>query len=287
MRGKCATAIGSLSCTDQMHPLMAKFFAYLFFKKVGVPSFLPFGGFMYRFYQKSKLWFALACIGIYVIGSSAADALSDLCGAPKSITLLFHLALSFTLIVFLFRHGLWREYGICKPNTSHKRFLFYIPLAVMASCNLWIAPTLQQYGLSAVCYVASMLCVGLLEELIFRGLLFRAMEQVSLRAAVIVSSLTFGLGHLVNLLNGSAESLVANLCQVVTAICFGFLFVFILHRGDTLLPCILTHSILNGLSVVCPPLGNTEQVLVSLALSLLALGYLAALHYLLPKKKDA
>ena len=238
---------------------------------------------MYKLYQKSPLLFALAAIGIYVVGSGAADGLSDLLGAPKSITLCFHLLLSLALLWFLFRHGLWRSYGICKPKASPAHLLFYLPLAVMASCNLWIAPSLQYRGLTAVLYVGSMVCVGFLEELIFRGLLFRAVAQSSVRAAVLLSSLTFGFGHLINLLNGNAESLIANLCQVVTAICFGFLFVLMFYRGGSLLPCILTHSVLNGLSVLCPPLSDSRQITVSAILSLLALGYLTLLCLLLPK----
>ena len=51
--------------------------------------------------------------------------------------------------------------------------------------------------------MVSMLFVGVLEEVIFRGLLFLAMAKDSMKAAVIVSSVTFGMGHIVNLLSGA------------------------------------------------------------------------------------
>ncbi len=72
----------------------------------------------------------------------------------------------------------------------------------------------------ALLYVISMCCVGFLEEVIFRGLLFRAMEKENLKRAIIVSSLTFGLGHIVNLFNGSGKDLVSNMIQIVFAVSF-------------------------------------------------------------------
>ena len=65
------------------------------------------------------------------------------------------------------------------------------------------------------CFVIKMLCVGLLEELIFRGFLFKAMCRESIRWAVVVSSVTFGLGHILNLVNGSGMSLAENLVQII------------------------------------------------------------------------
>lgn len=52
-------------------------------------------------------------------------------------------------------------------------------------------------------YVLSMLCVGFIEELIFRGFLFKAMAKDGIKSAIIVSSITFGLGHIINLVNGA------------------------------------------------------------------------------------
>ena len=62
------------------------------------------------------------------------------------------------------------------------------------SCNLWFGVTMNMDIPNTVFYVASMLCVGFLEEVIFRGLLFKAMEKDSLKAAIVVTSLTFGIG---------------------------------------------------------------------------------------------
>ena len=93
-----------------------------------------------------------------------------------------------------------------------------------------------------------MLCVGFLEELIFRGLLFNAMLKNGKNSAIIVSSVTFGVGHIINLINGSGAELLPNLLQVVYAIAVGFMFMMIYYRTKSLLPCIITHGVFNALS---------------------------------------
>ena len=93
-----------------------------------------------------------------------------------------------------------------------------------------------------------MFCVGFLEEMIFRGFLFKAMAKNGVKSAIIVSSVTFGIGHIVNLINGSGANIISNLLQVVYAMAVGFTFVMIFYKTNSLLPCIITHCIFNSLS---------------------------------------
>lgn len=105
------------------------------------------------------------------------------------------------------------------------------------------------FGLAGTaCYVISMCCVGFLEEVIFRGLLFRAMEKDNPKTAIIVSALTFGLGHIVNLFNGSGQDITATIIQIVFAVLVGFVLVLIFYYSGSLIPCILFHSVNNVLS---------------------------------------
>jgi membrane protease YdiL (CAAX protease family) len=133
-----------------------------------------------------------------------------------------------------------------------------------------------------------MLCVGFLEEVIFRGFLFRAMEKDGVRSAIIVSSVTFGIGHIVNLINGSGATLIPNLCQVVSAIAIGFLFVIIFYRGKSLIPCVLAHQFINVSSFFAneSAIDNTDRIIQSLVLCVIALAYTAALLKTLPKREE-
>jgi len=75
------------------------------------------------------------------------------------------------------------------------------------------------------------------------------MVKNGVKSAVIISSITFGIGHIVNLINGSGMDFLSNLLQVIYAMAIGFAFVMIYYKTKSLMPCILTHSIFNGLSI--------------------------------------
>ena len=64
-----------------------------------------------------------------------------------------------------------------------------------------------------------MINVGFLEEIIFRGFLFKMMKKDNVKSAIIVSSITFGIGYIVNLLNGA--DFIPSLLQVFYAIAIG------------------------------------------------------------------
>ena len=243
---------------------------------------------MKKLFHKSELWFAIVCIILYVVGSSAADRISEDIGVAKSITLAFHLILSVCLFVFLRRNQLCCYFGLCKSIHSPARFLFYVPLAALATVNIWFGVQQNMPAADAVCYVGSMLLVGFLEELIFRGLLFQAMRKSNEKSAVIVSSILFGIGHIVNLFNGSGTEFAANLCQVFHAAAVGFLFVTIFCKGGSLWPCIFTHSVLNALSAfVNETAALRYQIPVSVAMCVIAMAYAFFLWRKLPSPKES
>ena len=148
----------------------------------------------------------------------------------------------------------------------------------MVSCNLWFGVTVNLSPVETALYIGSMLLVGFLEELIFRGFLFCAMAENDRRSAVVVSSLTFGIGHMVNLINGSGAQLLPNLCQVCYAVAAGFLFVTLFCKTKSLIPCILTHSALNALSAFVPELTAGQQILSAAVLCVIPALYLWYLY---------
>lgn len=235
---------------------------------------------MLKLYRKSKIGFALVCIGIYILGSSAAEEADKIIGYGKLLTLAFHLAMTVFLLAFICRNNLIKEYGLCSSPFKAKEFLFYIPLAVIVSVNLWFGVTINTSPFETALFVCSMLCVGFLEEIIFRGFLFKAMAEGSAKAAVIVSSITFGIGHIINLFNGSGAELLPNLCQIVYATAAGFMFVILFYKGKSLLPCIITHSLVNALSVVSDSsvITDTQNIITAAVLTVTAGGYALILN---------
>jgi len=242
---------------------------------------------MTKLYKKSEITFAILWIVAYVVLSSLADQLSESIGITKSVTAVLHVAMVLILFFWIRKNDLSIKYGFCRSKFPAKRFLFYIPLAIIASASLWngISPRFGFPG--TLLFVVSMCCVGFLEEVIFRGLLFRAMEKNNVKTAIIVSALTFGLGHIVNLFNGSGRDLTASLIQIVFAILVGFVLVLIFYHGGSLIPCIVFHSVNNALTVF-----ETEgtmdpklQMALNIVLILVVLGgYLLYLVKAFPKE---
>ncbi len=202
-----------------------------------------------KLYDKSKIWFAVLFIILYCVLFSLGDYFSTLVGTQKLFTFDVGLIITLILLSFLKKYGLFEEYGLCKPKSSIKSMIFYLPILVMLSVNLWGGVTLNYSVTESVLCVLSMFLVGFLEEIIFRGLLFNAMKTSSIKWAVIVSSVTFGIGHIINLFNGSNADLIPNLLQVVYATTAGFMFVTIYLKSKSLIVCIVSHGLFNALSV--------------------------------------
>ena len=170
---------------------------------------------MNRLYQKNELLFAIVWIIIYVIALSMGDSLSASVGVEKSITAIVGGVLTAILVFWLHQNGHFADYGLCPSKVPAGKLFYYMPLILLASVNLWFGVTLNLTPVETGLYIISMFFVGFLEEIIFRGLLFKAMAKDNLKTAVIVSSLTFGLGHIVNLFNGSGRDPISSAVQIV------------------------------------------------------------------------
>ena len=230
---------------------------------------------MNKLYEKSELYFALTWIGIYCVVNSLANQVSDRIGIDSSVTAVCNLILTVLLFVWIRKRGLLRYYGLCGSSVPASKFLWYIPLVLFLSHNLWLGVGINAPLADTVCYIVSMLCVGFLEEIIFRGFLFRGLAKDNVKTAIIISSVTFGIGHILNLFNGSGMELVSNLCQVVGAVACGFLFVIIFYRGGSLIPCIIAHSLNNAVSIFANEMAWTteKRVLIFGISTVIVVGY--------------
>lgn len=243
---------------------------------------------MKKLYEKSELTFAIILIVIYSALQSVANPLNKIIGIESSVNAIFNLVLTVMLFCFIKKNNLLERYGFCKPTVPARSFLWYIPLLILATHNLWNGVAVNFPLADTLCYICYMLCVGFVEEVLFRGLLFKAIAKDNVKLAVIISSVTFGLGHLLHLVNGSGVELIANLCQVCGAIAAGFLFVTIFYHGGSLLPCILTHSAIDAVSAFANEAGLTDgkRILLSLSRLIIVVAYTLILTKTLPQKQN-
>ena len=242
---------------------------------------------MEKLYEKNETAFAVVWIAVYCVLQSLANPLNKMMGVEYAASAVFCVLQTVVLFVFLRKNHLQKRYGLCKSTVPAWRFLYYVPLVVLATGNLWNGMAVHYTPVETACRIVCMLCVGFLEEVIFRGLLFVALARENVRSAVVISSVTFGIGHIINLLNGSGMELVNNLCQIVFAVAVGFLLVTIFDRGGSLLPCILVHAAINTLGTFANDAGLTmeRQLLHIAVLILLTVAYNLILMRTLPKNQ--
>lgn len=223
---------------------------------------------MKALYKKSELAFALVWIGLYVVSMNLALQLcggfDDLAGKtiPQMLAVVACiLVLAVSATAWVVRNGLADHFGLCGMKAPGKAFLWYLPLVVMSCVNLKNGLALQTPLWVSILMMVNLAVGGYVEEIIFRGFLFRAMAKDNLRSAIIVSSVTFGIGHIVNLFN-TADTL-GVLLQVCYAIVIGFLYTIIAYQGGSLWPCIASHMFVNGTSVFAREQGPFSRLVES------------------------
>lgn len=198
---------------------------------------------MKKIFEKNELFFCILLIIVYVVLNSygmqnfgVTDYRVTLINAIFSLILI-------SLIIILKRT---KYYGLCRVNNP-KKFLYFIPLYLIATVNIWPGISINNSNLEIIFYILTMINVGFIEEIIFRGFLFKAIEKDNVNKAIIISAVTFGIGHIINLINGA--DFIPTLIQIIYAIALGFLFVIIFYKSKSLMPSILTHSLINSLSI--------------------------------------
>lgn len=216
--------------------------------------------------EKHETFISISLIIIYLI-------LNSIClnnfGLTNINTFFINLILTISIIVFIIKNKLTNYYGLSTfPNP--KKYLFFIPLLLLISVNYLSGINIVYSTKEILSYILSMFLIGFLEEIIFRGFLFKMMAKDNIKTAIIVTSITFGIGHILNLFNGA--ELIPTLIQITYAIFTGYLFVTIFHKSNSLWPCIITHSLVNASSVFYVATNITE-IICPLILIIVSLTY--------------
>lgn len=226
---------------------------------------------MKKLFDKDEIWFAILWIVIYVISFASADKLSIDIGIPKLITVIVGLVLSLILYSFINKYHLNRYYGLCRFKGKYGLYLYFIPLVIISSVNFWFGLNFDKSLLEVILYMISMIFVAFLEEVIFRGLLFKAMAKDGIKLAIIVSSLTFGMGHIINIFLG--EALLETLLQLVYASAIGFVYTAIFYVSGSIMPCIISHSVVNMTSILANNVSAMTNIVVAVIQTILAITY--------------
>lgn len=199
---------------------------------------------MSKFFEKHETLCLIFLIAGYVIINSYC---MQNFGYTSSIGFIANTIFSLVLLILIIISKKSKYYGLTKVENV-KKFLYFIPLIIIGSVPLWNGIDINNSKGEIVFHILTMINVGFLEEIIFRGILYKSIEKDNRKLAIIISSVTFGIGHIVNLLNGA--NLIPTLIQICYATALGFLFVTIFNKSKSLIPCIITHIAINSLSII-------------------------------------
>jgi len=198
---------------------------------------------MKKIFEKHETLFCILLIGVYILVNSYCI---QNFGIEDYRSTIINTIFSIALIILMRILKRTSYYGLTKV-TNFKEYLYFIPLLLIVSVNLWNGVNINNSASEIIFYILNMINVGFIEEIIFRGFLFKMMAKDNLKGAILVSAITFGIGHIINLLNGA--DLIPTLMQICYAISIGYLFVIIFYKSKSLIPCIITHCLVNSLSI--------------------------------------
>lgn len=221
---------------------------------------------MKKIFEKHETLFCILLIVLYIVINSFC---MQNFGTEDWRSAIINTLFSAALIVLMIGLKSTSYYGLAKP-ANVKGCLYFIPLALIISVNLWSGININNTADEIIFHILTMLNIGFIEEIIFRGFLFKMMAKDNVGLAIAVSSVTFGIGHIINLINGA--ELIPTLLQVCYAMSVGYLFVIIFQKTKSLVPCILAHSLNNALSIFCAE-NNVSLYIAPVFLTVVPLAY--------------
>ncbi len=227
--------------------------------------------------KRLSLTLTIALIVIYVVLTNAGAVLSAQFALPYMGQSILLLAFSIFLFIYTALKRLMRYVGLTGVSVRDVRVgLFYIPLVLIILSNGAFFFDTEMPAFEILMTVVFMVLVAFAEELLFRGMLFKTIEERSGgKAAVIISGITFGFGHIVNLFNGYTG--VSQIIQIVVAVLIGIVLSLLFIRTKSIVPGMVFHALFNtasALSTEVEPLYDYIAVGVIVVIGLAYLLYL-------------
>ncbi|RAX48670.1 hypothetical protein DQ353_14145 [Arthrobacter sp. AQ5-05] len=199
---------------------------------------------MSKLQDTKPLGHALIWVAVYIVVVNIGDFLGEEIGFP-GLTSLALLALSIVLVFYLRIGGRLAFYGIRPPLPgTPPSALFYVPLFAITFLQ-YAKGFASDLDLRSIVYALVLVAgVGFIEELLFRGFLLQALRaRASVTRAIVISGVTFGIGHIVNLMRG--YSLTEQVLQLVAAVLIGIALAYGAVLTGSILPGVAFHALFN------------------------------------------
>lgn len=143
------------------------------------------------------------------------------------------------IILIIIKLKYWNNIGIT-TKASKKHLLLLLPIILISLIPLSSGIRINTIDTMFILLIISLL-TGIIEELLFRGIIFSALQERGKMCTIIVSSVLFGLSHLLNLINGA--DILETIIQIIFAFGLGLVFAVVRYRKGSLISLILVHAL--------------------------------------------
>ncbi|MDD6039167.1 MAG: type II CAAX endopeptidase family protein [bacterium] len=153
-----------------------------------------------------------------------------------------------------------------------KKLYYYLPVIIVALSGFIAGIDLSGDGWK---YIAASLfltiAVGFSEEIYFRGIICEMWKEKSTTISVFVSSVLFGVCHLMNVLGGA--DLKNTILQIFFAFFYGIVFAQIYIISNSILPCVILHFLHDFCSFTGASLNPTMNTVLAAVQTVILIVY--------------
>lgn len=90
---------------------------------------------MKKLYQKNEICFAIGWIVVYLLSGCVKDQADPM---DMSLRLPVLAGLITVLLLFIWKNGSAEKYGLCALTVPPRKLLWFAPMAILCSANLWL-----------------------------------------------------------------------------------------------------------------------------------------------------
>ena len=177
----------------------------------------------------------------------------------------------------------FKNFGLRPMEKQRKIKNLFLPL-VLAELPL-IVTGVDFVGFTYIISLAFFaIAVGVSEEVYFRGIILKLLENsFTVKKAIAISALIFGVGHFASVL--SADNIAAVLLQVINAIVFGVIAAEIVVITKGLFPVIIWHFLFNFVNRITP--GHGTNFIAAIAIQeVILIAYAVFLWRVITDRKE-
>jgi membrane protease YdiL (CAAX protease family) len=230
-----------------------------------------------KLYKSKAVLHSLVWLAMYLVLNTITG---NIAGAMKidsnMVSAIPNLVLAVICYSYLKVTGISKDIGLLtKPTERASVMLYYIPMLALPALNLIYGINTSLSATKVVFVLVMYIGVGFMEEIIFRGLMFKALIKKWNRYIVVAFiSFTFAIGHIVSMV-AVGQSSTDTVLQIVNAFVVGFMFMVVILASGNLTICIITHILYNFLAnISMVGSTHTEIIAVSTVITILYFVYL-------------